>query len=181
MADEIWKPIPGIEDFYEASSLGRIRSVVRTKTVLRNGKTVSRRIGGTIRKPCLNANGRHMVHLSCNGISITTSVHRLVCRAFHGEPGQGQIVAHFDGIPTNNVPGNLRWATYKQNYQDRYRHGTDLRGDKQYGAKLTWEKVREIRASTEPAKVLAKRYGVYWSTINKIWRNEKWVDPSYTR
>jgi hypothetical protein len=40
--------------------------------------------------------------------------------------------------------------------------------------KLDIEKVRAIRASTEPEAVLAERYGVSKPTIGQIRRNETW-------
>ena len=43
-------------------------------------------------------------------------VHRLICRAFHGDPPEGKnIVLHLDENALNNEPSNLRWGTQKEN------------------------------------------------------------------
>lgn len=43
-------------------------------------------------------------------------------------------------------------------------------------AKLTIEQAREIRMSTESGPVLAERYGVSRSIVNRIRRGEAWAD-----
>lgn len=50
-------------------------------------------------------------------------VHRLVCRAFHGEPPASTVarkclVRHLDGNKLNARPANLAWGSYAQNYAD---------------------------------------------------------------
>ena len=51
-------------------------------------------------------------------------VHRLVCRAFHGEPpSEHHEVRHLDGNPLNNRAENLAWGTRSENAQDRVKHG----------------------------------------------------------
>lgn len=42
-------------------------------------------------------------------------VHRLVCEAFNGPPGPGQVCMHLDENPFNNLPHNLAWGTQKEN------------------------------------------------------------------
>lgn len=43
-------------------------------------------------------------------------IHRLICRAFHGDPPEGKnIVLHLDENALNNEPSNLRWGTQKEN------------------------------------------------------------------
>ena len=49
-------------------------------------------------------------------LNKTFKVHQLVCEAFHGaKPFPDAIVLHLDENPSNNVPGNLRWGTRKEN------------------------------------------------------------------
>lgn len=43
------------------------------------------------------------------------------------------------------------------------------------GTKLTLKQADEIRASKEPAKVLAARYGVGEETVRSIWRGTRWA------
>lgn len=177
--EEIWKPIPGYEGYYEASSEGRIRSVDRVVTTNRpkkGGGYVVEHRKGMVRSTRLNPAGYPVINLSKDGVRKTGVVHQLVCSAFHGErPTPKHVVAHNDGVPTNCRSMNLRWATQTENLADRHIHGTAPVGEKQYSAKLTWGKVREIRASNDNINILAERYGVYPGHIRKILRNEKWV------
>ena len=45
-------------------------------------------------------------------------------------------------------------------------------------AKLSFEKVREIRASDLPNTVLAERYGVVHQVISEVRLGKSWVEPS---
>ena len=93
-------------------------------------------------------------------------------------------VDHKDGNPANNDVTNLRWCTRKQNAEFAVENGAYKFGDEHPRAKLTVEKVREIRekyiphSKTNGIKALAKEYGVSRSTIehvvyNTIWRHVK--------
>ena len=167
MTDEIWKEIPGYR-YYEASSLGRIRSMPRGR---RKGKVLKPRPG----------NGYLRVNLSIDGEHLTAGIHRLVCLAFHGLPASGDLeAAHGDGVKTNNANDNLRWATPLENQQDKILHGNSLKGEKCPTAKLNWDIVRSIRKSNEPTMAIAKRHGVNYSFVYKIRAHESWVEPSCT-
>jgi hypothetical protein len=52
------------------------------------------------------------------------TIHRLVARAFHGEPEPGQEVRHLDGNQLNSSADNLCWGTKSENNLDKLRHGT---------------------------------------------------------
>jgi hypothetical protein len=177
--DEIWKSIPGFNGYYEASNHGRIRSVDRTVTTNRikaDGSAVTVRCKGVVRSLDVSPGGYPQVHLSVDGADRVWPVNFLVCAAFHGPRPGKQVAAHNDGMKLNCRPENLRWDTQSGNLADRLKHDTHFRGDRHYNAKLTWADVRKIRASTETHAALAKRYGVYFTTIGKIRRFEKWVD-----
>lgn len=119
---EVWKQIPEAPD-YEASSLGRIRRATRSQC---------RKVGGNVLKPTI-LNGYERVQVFCNGRKKYRPVHRLVCGAFNGpQPTDKPHCAHRDGARQNNVPGNLYWATAKENADDRERHGTTVRGEKHW-------------------------------------------------
>lgn len=58
-------------------------------------------------------------------------VHVLVCRAFHGEPKEGETVDHINRIKHDNRVSNLRWATKKlqqanKDPLDRPTHGLNM-------------------------------------------------------
>lgn len=58
----------------------------------------------------------------CIGSKVK-SVHRLVARAWHGVPKDGQIVNHINGIKADNRPENLEWCTYRENTRHAYAMG----------------------------------------------------------
>lgn len=103
---EEWRPIPGFVGLYEASSLGRIRSPRR------------------ILKQRLNNKGYPVVELSKDGRSRESLVHRLVLKAFCGNPPTGGECRHLNGIPTDNQIENLAWGSHSQNSVDQVTHGT---------------------------------------------------------
>jgi hypothetical protein len=51
------------------------------------------------------------------------------------------------------------------------------KGEQNNNAKLTWEKVDEIRLSKEPSKIVAVKYGVSYNTINKVRNFRLWKVP----
>lgn len=73
---------------------------------------------------------------------------------------------------------HLRLGTIADNNLDarlkgRHGHG-ELLGSAHPNAKLTDEQVREIKASTDGYRVLARRYGVGQTTIRRIRKGETW-------
>lgn len=76
----------------------------------------------------LSKDGYLRVRLTVDGRRKWHSVHRLVCRAFHGEqPSPNHEVRHIDGSRDNNRASNLAWGTKSENACDRVTHGTQYR------------------------------------------------------
>lgn len=106
-----------------------------------------------------------------NGKVRSIGVHQLVADAFHGTCPDGKQVLHINGIPTDNVPSNLRYGTCQENADDRMRHGTYLGGSNHHNSKLTGGQAASIRAKRRQGfkvKDLAKEFGVSTSTIESI-------------
>ncbi len=115
-------------------------------------------------------------------------VHQEVCQRVHGpKPGEKHEVAHSCG---NGHLGcfngcHLRWATTKENAEDRIRHGTTgaggekpwSRGEKNNHVKLTETEVRAIRKCNprDGFSELAREYGVNPSTISRIAKRKTWA------
>jgi hypothetical protein len=173
---EEWRDVVGWEGLYQVSSHGRVRSLARMVRS-RGGCLVSR--GGSIRKtPVSNKLGHRNVMLCRAGGNRTILVHILVCEAFHGpKPSPHHEVAHWDGVGGNNRKDNLRWATKKENADDRGRHGRHQIGPKNVNARLNREKVRAIRSAKAVgarSDTLAAKYGVSVVTINNIIARNTW-------
>lgn len=174
---ETWRPCPGFECSYAVSNLGRVKSLRRfvlTKTG--RGWWVRERIIflGLTRK------GYPSCRLWLNGSAYSREVHRLICRAFHGEPPSGGLeVAHKDGNRLNCASDNLRWATRKSNHADKRRHGTHLIGEAVPNSKLTAEQAIEIyrraRSGENTARIAAD-HAISDKAVRKIMAGEMWAD-----
>ena len=117
---ETWRPIPGW-DGYEASDLGRVRSVPRV-VIRTDGKQYS--VRGRILTAHEGPLGYMQVVLYRTGeFKRSMHVHRLVLAAFEGNRA-GMVACHSDGTKTNNALSNLRWGTYTDNAHDAVAHGT---------------------------------------------------------
>ena len=156
---EIWKDIPGYEGKYQASSLGRIRSLDRQ--VGTPGLVGGKFMKGRVLRPGPTKSGHLYVVLGHGAPG--TPVHQLIARTFIGPRPDGTEVCHNDGDPTNNRIENLRYDTRTNNILDVYRAGKRWR-------KLSLEDVKAIL--NEPPTVtgvsLAKKYGVSEQVISKV-------------
>ena len=105
----IWKDIPGYKGLYQASSLGRIKSLK-----YRNPR---------ILKSCIDANNRLTLGLYKDGRRYPYKTHVLIALTFLGERPKNYDVCHIDGDRHNNKLSNLSYDTRGQNMIDMYRHG----------------------------------------------------------
>lgn len=160
---EEWRDIPGWDGLYQASSLGRIKSLPRK---VRIGQGRWRTTQERVMRPAETRGYLKLTLRRPAAEAVTHSVHHLVCEAFHGPRPPGCEVAHNDGTRNNNRPGNLRWASRPENALDRVKHGTSVRGENSCNATLTQHAVREIRrAVSEIISAAAEAQGVSYSTV----------------
>lgn len=99
----VWRPVKGLEDMYEVSNTGLVRTKPRIL------KSFPMRKGG-----------HHQINL---GLHRRTYVHRLVAEAFLESPDPSRIwVNHKNGNPSDNRAENLEWCTPGENISHGYRH-----------------------------------------------------------
>jgi len=171
---EIWKDIPGYENFYQVSNLGRVRSKDRT---LPNGKFFKSKL---LRPRTVNKYGHQQVILGNGypGQHQGFGVHRLVLLAFVGPRPDGMESRHFpDQNPRNNRLDNLSYATAVVNQSDRIIRGNTNRGEQSGKAKLTNElvlKIRKLHKEGVSCYKLAKMFGVDSGGISQIVRRITW-------
>ncbi|MBT9173134.1 MAG: hypothetical protein DDT21_01524 [Syntrophomonadaceae bacterium] len=110
MENEIWKDIPGYEGKYQASALGRIKSLERTV----HSSNQYSPFDFTSKVRTLQPGKRDKCgHLAVvlNDPRKSFGVHQLVMLAFAGEPPSGFYVLHNNGDPADNRLSNLRYDT----------------------------------------------------------------------
>lgn len=110
--NEIWKDIPNYEGIYQASNMGRVKSLKRFRKG-KNGSLVT--IKERILKPKLTHRGYYQVDLWKQSIRKHYKVHRLVWEAFNGSIPENIQVNHLDERPINNALSNLNLMTPKEN------------------------------------------------------------------
>ena len=144
---EIWKDKKDYEGLYQASNLGRVRSVDRWV----KGKSGSLRlIKGKILKPGTTKDGYLQVVLCKNGKEKTFRVHRLVAETFLLNPENLPEVNHKDEDKTNNNVENLEFCdrTYNVNYGTR----NEKQSKKVYQYTLDGQFVREWVSTREAGR-----------------------------
>lgn len=117
---EEWKPIPGYYGFYEASNLGRIRSVDGKPTV--NPKMLNYIWKSKVLKQkTIKHKNRvdYRITLWKNGVRQDALVSRLIAMAWIGMPGGNMTVNHINGDSKDNRAVNLEWVSLAENI----RHG----------------------------------------------------------
>lgn len=109
---EIWKDIPGYEERYQVSNMGRVRTKDRSKSwVDYRGFLFRHNYKSHILKAQDNGHGYLTVLLN----ERNKYLHRLVGLCFIPNPQNKPDIDHIDTNRHNNVALNLRWVTKSEN------------------------------------------------------------------
>jgi len=117
LPSEQWLPIPGAEGRYEASTLGRIRSLPRP------------RVRGGILKPAADRKGYLFVTMQLDGDDKRKPyrVHKLIATTFHGpRPADKTLCRHRNDNRLDNRPENLAWGNMSENTIDTTENGINF-------------------------------------------------------
>lgn len=109
---EEWRDIPGFEGYYQASNLGRVKSVFRPVYTLRQRLYVYH---SHILQPKYDKYGYLVVNLSVDNVVKTRKVHRLVWLTFNGPVPSGKVINHINEDKTDNRLENLNLLSVKEN------------------------------------------------------------------
>ena len=178
LTPETWETIPGYNQRYQASNLGRVRSTdLHTTDNMGRPRLFKGRVLTQVALP----SGYLTTQLSHRTKARTRLVHRLVAAAFHGEPLPGQQTNHKNGDKADNRPENLEWVTQSQNMRHAVREGlwVAARGERAAKSKLTEADVRAIRRLLPPKKhgdiiAIARQFGVTAQAVTSIASGRTW-------
>ena len=109
---EIWEEIPGWENIYYASTLGRVASAPRT--VMRSQHKM--RLRGKVMKQLTDKLGYKYVFLRKEEDYQRIFVHKCVAITFIPNPLNKTEIDHIDTNPANNCVQNLRWVSSSENH-----------------------------------------------------------------
>ena len=101
--EEVWKDIEGFEDYYKISNLGNVYSK-------RNERNL---------KPFLNSGGYYNIGLCKNNERKNMLIHRLIGIHFIDNPENKPCIDHINKVRNDNRIINLKWATIKENNNNR--------------------------------------------------------------
>lgn len=122
--------------------------------------------------------GKFMVESHGHAQRIVDFAHRVSWRLHRGEIPDGMCVCHHCDTPACVNPDHLFLGTYADNTADMHAKGRasggSMPGESHPNHKLTEEIVRVILESTEPARVLDRRFGVSGGTCGLIRRGRSW-------
>lgn len=113
---EVWKSVAGFDGAYEASNMGRIRSVTMVRVRKNRWGGLSQfKSSGTVRR-LQNGTGGYLMLTLCGTSKLA---HRVIAKTFIPNPHNLPEVNHIDGNKKNNIVSNLEWVSREQNI----RHG----------------------------------------------------------
>ena len=186
MTKEIWKSVPGYEGYYEASTLGNIKSVTRE---------VNNSVGTFIKpsvilKPSMQNNGYYRVVLTKDKKHKYMLVHRIVALTFIDNPLNKPIVNHKDEDKHNNCVDNLEWFTKKENnnYNNRqYKIAAKNKSNGVYEQNAIKNRKPVLAVPVDPSKETitlksvtdGKNYGFITSEISAVARGRKKTHYGY--
>lgn len=169
---EIWKAVPGYENFYDASTLGQIRGKRK------NGTTKILQIS------YVGRDKRPSVALYGGMPGKRKYIHHIVLDTFKGPcphpigPGKDDWQAnHKDGDRYNNRLSNLEYISHRANYDHAIRLNLTCKGERNARAKLLESDVLEIRKLIPiyGRKAVQLIYGVSATCIQYIDERRTWT------
>ena len=142
-SEEIWRNVPGCEN-YQASNMGRVRSVDRTvvDSMGRERFYRGRILGGNVHK----TTGYRQFTLNINNKSRNFTASQIIAMTFldHTPDGHTFVIDHVNGVKTDDRACNLRIVSHRANTSTCFR---------------------------KDRKTLSSRYvGVSWGEYVKKWR-----------
>jgi hypothetical protein len=174
---EQWRPVAGLEDRYEVSDHGRVRSLPR---ITMRG-IIPQRVRGKVIAQRQSPEGYGRVTLITPAGRVHKQVHRLVAEAFCDNPQGCDVVNHIDNCPSNNLATNLEWTTLQGNSQHCWKQGRayvpSLPGGANPNARHSEEQAKAViveLSTRKPHTQIAQELGVSRSFVSEISCGRQW-------
>ncbi len=146
---EVWKDIPNYEGYYQASNLGRVKSLDRT-IFDKNGH--KRFYKSRIIKGSINKDGYKKTKLVKDRVKKTLTIPQIIAITFLGHTPNGNtlVVDHLNGNKIDDRVENLRIVTTRENATKCYRSDRENLSSKHHG--VSWNSrnsrwIAQIRAN----------------------------------
>lgn len=167
---EEWRDVAGYEGYYQASNLGRIKSLDREVPCSRHGV---RKIRGKLMTPAKATNGYFQVGFRKEGVKNRPLWHRVIALTFIPKVDGKTQINHKNGDISDNRVCNLEWCTASENTLHAHRvlkcrHG--MTGRTGYKNSLSIEVVGTNRMTGQTVRFgssrdAARQMGVHASGI----------------
>jgi hypothetical protein len=164
IAHEIWLPVPGFEQLYVVSNLGRLRNTRSRQQTTKAGRIL---FGSADKAGYIQA-----ILYDYDGKRRHRFIHRVVAAAFLGPCPVGYQVNHKDFNKANNQLSNLEYCSSLENVHHAMANGRIPMARR----KLTDDQIRAIRelSKTKYPTELSRMFGVSVSAIESIRRGRSW-------
>lgn len=173
---EIWKDIPLYEGRYQASNMGRIKSLEHTS----NGKSYNTSFKSKFKEKILNTYSSDESKSSFVILNKKTfSIPKIIATLFIPNPNNYPLAIHRTNNWKNNKATNIIWASYNKATIKRLKihKRKHPKGSLNPASKLQEDDVINIRKlSNEGISLckLSKKYGVCKTTISRIINKLTW-------
>lgn len=171
---EIWKDIPDFEGIYQASNLGRIKSITsdRATTFGNIGKygKICIMKSYIIKKGYCRISFWKKINNRMNVRGFL--VHRLIAKTFIQNPENKRYINHKNGIKTDNRVENLEWVTNQENIDHKMMYL--FKSKSKILLKFTKKEIKEIKKMNNlgfSLRKIAKIFNTYHSDIGYVIKN----------
>ena len=168
------RPIPGFPDYF-ADTDGNVWSQKGKGSNQYSSQPSSKAL--RLLKPIKAGKVYKKVTLKKDGIKYGKYIHHIILETFISERPKGLDACHGIKGKECNALENLSWKTRKENnFDDKIRDGTLIRGTKHWKAHLSEEQVREIRnlRGIKTQEALGKMFHTSSRNINDIQQRNTW-------
>jgi hypothetical protein len=173
---EVWKDVKGLENYYQVSNLGNVRSKERFVIRGRGGKY---KVECKNLNPSINSDGYFTGIFRVDKRPINYKVHRIMAQSFMGEIPQGFEVNHINGIKSDNRLENLEVVSKSENIKHAFDLGLNKprRGELNGMCKIDSDTAKWIKEMTKNGfteSQISSQLNVSIHTIRDIRRGRTW-------